>query len=217
MRQEPGWPGTRYHKYFTKPGTVTFSFFLYRHGTEVPGLLTTLRQTDESIDMHTLHNIVPYRIHNNKNMAVCILKHFHFCLLLSISCFFLLSEERSHSLPLSSFLSPRFHLQGRQALLWHKLKKVRRDNERKLSFISPWFLVVVSTAAEARQNALGRKKRERDRLYVRVRGSIVYCLLCNSQRMALISRADCDTEPWWGTEGIMLFHNYLSPSLSLLL
>lgn len=119
--------------------------------------------------------------------------------------------------PLSSFLSPRFHLQGRQALLWHKLKKVRRDNERKLSFISPWFLVVVSTAAEARQNALGRRKRERERLYVRVRGSIVYCLLCNSQRMALISRADCDTEPWWGTEGIMLFHNYLSPSLSLLL
>lgn len=79
-----------------------------------------------------------------------------------------------------------------------------------LPFIFPCFFVVVSTAAEARQNALGRRKRERERQYARVRGSIVYCLLCNSQRMALISRADCDTEPWWGTEEIMLFHNYLS-------
>lgn len=86
-----------------------------------------------------------------------------------------------------------------------------------LPFIFPCFFVVVSTAAEARQNALGRRKRERERLYARVRGSIVYCLLCNSQRMALISRADCDTEPWWGTEGIMLFHNYLSLSFSFTL
>lgn len=109
----------------------------------------------------------------------------------------LLSEERSHSLPPFIILITTlpFTRQTSSPLAQAQEGRLEETMKENCHLFPPCFFVVVSTAAEARQNALGRRKRERERLYVRVRGSIVYCLLCNSQRMALISRADCDTEP----------------------
>lgn len=72
-----------------------------------------------------------------------------------------LLEERSHLLPPFIILIATlpFTRQTSSPLAW---AQERRDVERNLPFISPRFFVAVSTAAEARQKALGRRKRERE-------------------------------------------------------
>lgn len=117
-----------------------------------------------------------------------------------------LLEERSHLLPPFIILIATlpFTRQTSSPLAWAQESRLEGTLKEICHLFPPLFCCRFHGCRGKTKSSREEEERARVIVFVRARESIVYCLLCNSQRMPLISKADCDTESGWGTGTISL-------------